>query len=425
MLKRAIFFQVLAASLLFNVGAWAAAEESVSTEANSAAQIDKAFSLRSGYWTSSRQLDDEKSLLTGSVWGRVNYQPSAGLRLAFDGWVGTKTAAGDGPKGQVRELYADVQATKFDVRLGRQIIAWGRADALNPTDNLSPRRYTMLVSEDDEQRIGIWAAKASMHIGELALTGIYEPRFTPTEIPLRRTSNVRFIDEDSSSKRSWALKLEREGGKVDWSVSLYDGPDRPPSFSPVSISPAGIVLQEYHRRIRVLGADWATTSGAYAFRGEAAYMHPHDEYAGNPFAKKPFFYAVQGVERQLPNSSSLIVQGFYKQIYRFEDFISSASPAFRPVLQRTAAIMDQADARKYGWTMRLAKRWANDTIETEIAALMSYPRHDHLVRAKLTYRLTDELKLVTGLDVLRGPEESFYGQLKDNSAYYATLEFHF
>ena len=63
--------------------------------------------------------------------------------------------------GVIREAYLDLSHGPLDLRIGKQIIAWGRADRINPTDNLTPRDYTLLVPDDDDQRLGTPAVKAT------------------------------------------------------------------------------------------------------------------------------------------------------------------------------------------------------------------------------------------------------------------------
>jgi len=39
----------------------------------------------------------------------------------------------------VREAYVNTYAGRFDLRIGQQIVAWGRADGFNPTDVITPK----------------------------------------------------------------------------------------------------------------------------------------------------------------------------------------------------------------------------------------------------------------------------------------------
>ena len=57
----------------------------------------------------------------------------------------------------------------LDVRAGRQIIAWGRADGLNPTDNLTGEDLTLLAPDDDDRRLGTTALRASYYLGDVSV----------------------------------------------------------------------------------------------------------------------------------------------------------------------------------------------------------------------------------------------------------------
>ena len=84
----------------------------------------------------------------------------------------------------VREAYFDIYGlfTKnLDVRIGRQRIAWGTADRLNPTDNLNP--YDMEDIWDFGRHLGSNAIKLTYYAGTFTFTGVAIPWFTPSVLP--------------------------------------------------------------------------------------------------------------------------------------------------------------------------------------------------------------------------------------------------
>lgn len=54
---------------------------------------------------------------------------------------------------QIKEAYAGYQSDKFDLYLGNQIITWGRADGINPTNNITPNDYFFLTPDMDDQKL--------------------------------------------------------------------------------------------------------------------------------------------------------------------------------------------------------------------------------------------------------------------------------
>jgi hypothetical protein len=84
----------------------------------------------------------------------------------------------------IREAYVDVYGFLFDntdLRIGRQRIAWGTGDKLNPTDNINPDDLEDIW--DFGRHLGSDALKITCYIGDFTLTGVYVPVFTPAVMP--------------------------------------------------------------------------------------------------------------------------------------------------------------------------------------------------------------------------------------------------
>ena len=65
----------------------------------------------------------------------------------------------------LREAYVNAYLGPFDLRLGKQIIVWGRADALNPTNNLTPVDFRIRSPLEDDIRLGNVGARAFLRLG--------------------------------------------------------------------------------------------------------------------------------------------------------------------------------------------------------------------------------------------------------------------
>lgn len=61
-------------------------------------------------------------------------------------------------------LLVTLRASKFDVFIGRQAVAWGSARSINPTDVIAPFLFTEI---DTEDRIGVDAARVRVPVGAL------------------------------------------------------------------------------------------------------------------------------------------------------------------------------------------------------------------------------------------------------------------
>jgi hypothetical protein len=67
----------------------------------------------------------------------------------------------------------------------------------------------------------------------------------------------------------------------------------------------------------------------------------------------------------------------------------------------------------------------NETLEAECAVIYMFTRHDYLIRPKASYAITDNWKVLAAADIFRGPAESYFGYLADNSTAVLELSYHF
>jgi hypothetical protein len=95
-------------------------------------------SVSGAWWSGSRSLDDKKGLPDAALWLKTEPK-SSNVSAVVDGWIRNEDLSRDGStKSRLREAFVGTSAGTVDVRAGRQILVWGRADQINPTDNLTP-----------------------------------------------------------------------------------------------------------------------------------------------------------------------------------------------------------------------------------------------------------------------------------------------
>ncbi len=389
-----------------------------------AQQINLTGSVRSGYWSSSRTLDGREHLATAELWLKAEPKLQSNLSLFIEGWVmNQQLFHEDETKEKLREAYLDINLGPMDLRIGKQIIVWGRADRINPTDNLSPRDFTLLVPDDDDQRLGTAAVKATYYSAGLSLTGLWLPHFETHTIPIQQPPPPLSLHEDVPDKTfgQWAIKIEQTGQAVDWSLSYFNGFDLFPDIG--ITSPVDLVLE--HHRIHVIGADAATTLGRYGLRGEAAYTMTQDSKGGNPLVKNPFFFLVIGGDRTFIEYLNVNLQYILRVVVSYQNPETITDPFLQNVAIEQAVVNNQLDRIQQGVTLRVNYKWLNETLEGEVACVFFFPRHDYLIRPKVTYAFTDHWKGIIGGDLYRGDQRSFFGYLRDNSTAYAELRWSF
>jgi hypothetical protein len=404
----------------------AAADTAAETvaEPSLAAQANLGGSLRASAWDIPKNPDGTRKPGIGEVW--LKAAPHIGDATAvMEGWARDTNFTHQGRKsGMLREGYLSYSAGDADFRLGKQIIVWGRADQLNPTDNLTPRDNTLYIADVDDQRFGAMAARATYNLSGMALTGIWLPYFRPSKQPLPALPGISYA-ETVPGGGEYAFKLEQTGGAADWSVSYFHGFDQNPDLSAGAVAPAGVTLSLQHHRIRVLGADAATTVGRFGLRAEAAYTWTEDSAGIDPFVKNPFFYGVAGADRTFFDYLNINLQYFVRQVSNYSDPNAIADPVLRTVAVQQAVVSSQLDRMQQGISLRIANKWLNETLEGEIAGVANLTRHDFMLRPRFAYAFDDHWKGTLGAYVYRGGSNTFFGLLKDRSGGFAELRYSF
>jgi hypothetical protein len=385
-------------------------------------------SIRAGYWSSSRTLDDREHFVTAALWLKAAPKLWSHTSILVEGWIRNQELFHtDATQTKLREAYLDASLGPVDVRVGKQLIVWGRADRINPTDNLTPKDFTLLVPEDDDQRFGTVAVKATYYLAGIALTGIWLPDFEPHTVPIRRPPPPLTLREQVPSGPSgqWAIRIEQTGKAVDWSLSYFDGFDLFPDLGIDQASASSVALLLRHHRIRVIGADAATTVGRYGLRGELAYTFTEDRQGNNPFVKNPFFFMVIGGDRTFFEYLNINVQYILRIVTGHQSPLEIPDPLQRVVATQQAVVTNQLDRWHHAVSLRMSHKWLNESLEGEVVGVLSFTRFGYVILPKVSYAFTDRWKGIIGVDFFGGGRHAFFGNLRDNSTVYAELRWSF
>ena len=358
-------------------------------------------SVRLDYFSSSRLLDDETDFIGGM--GQVKLLPVLNDRI--NGKIEARfTNPSIGKRNQsdltLLEGYATYHLGQADLRIGKQIVAWGRADGINPTDNLTPHDFVVLLPFEEDQRFGTAGLKLDSYLtADHTLTLFMTPFFEPSKIPLGDTGGMVFTEDrpaPSLSNTEAGLKLNKTGESLDWSVSYFHGFDLLPDARVAGVVPAGMVLELRHTMIDVFGADMACNFGKYGFRAEGAYFLTADRNGEDPVIKNPFLFYVLGVDRTFMDNLNVNLQFVGRWVQNYNDPGNIPDPVLRGVAVQNAILDTQQDPTSYGMTSRVGDKWFNDTLEAEILIFFNFNRTNSYIRPLATYSFSDQIKGTLG-----------------------------
>jgi hypothetical protein len=327
--------------------------------------------------------------------------------------------------GDVRELYSFGNLHKFDLKLGRQIIVWGRADKVNPTDSLSVRDLTFLAPNDDDQRTGVFTAQQTYTFGDSRIIAVWQPEWREPKFPIPELPAGVSIDSSKpeNPERQFALKFDRTGGDVDFSFSYFNGIDRVPDLE---LAPGlGLNILLAFKPIEVFGADAAFNLGSYGLRAEVAYTKTGDDGGDSPTTKNSFWFGVIGADRSISENLNVNLQYMIRSIDNWQSPNVIANPVTKLLAQEGQLLANQQQAFQQGLTVRVLHRALEQTLETELAGIVWFQKGDSLFRPKITYSFNDRWKGILGAEIYSGPQDSHLGRLVPYTSGFTEVRYFF
>ena len=383
---------------------------------------------RSGYWSSTRNLDDVKDLSSSTCLLNVKLQAAPNLRFAANGRFSQGVSATTSFfRARVREGYLQTDFGDLSVKLGRQIVAWGRSDRISPTDVFSSRDFTARVPDDDEQRNGNDLAllrwQATKETSLTALVGRFEPHTVPTgALPVNLTTLAR------PDRAEYGLKLDRVGSGVDLSVSYFDGFDKTARYNFVQNGQSSLRgnFQSRHERMRMIGVDFATSTGRWTLRGEAAHFRMTTECSSclvssnGVLSARNIQRAVIGVDRDLFDTANVNLQlfGIRRSSYFDAQSVQGTSKLVAEGLDR---LNSEFGAIERGATLRVSERFLSDALKAEVSSFIDFNNSSRLIRTRMSYSVNDQFKVYLGVDRFQGAAQSYFGARKKNNVSYVEL----
>jgi hypothetical protein len=372
------------------------------------------------YSSSTRNLDGKNNVASGtctlSLRPRLSSEMIVGLNLRA-GWHDQLSA--DTNNNRFREAFLDWDNGITALRIGRQIISWGRADSLNPTDKLDPKNLTLLVSDDDGQRQGIDALnlRHSLDIN-WAITAVVA-QFSPNVMPSGSLPN-NIVPANSPGRAEWALKLDHSGQGIDGSLSYFDGFERAERYSVDLSNPATPLFRGDYEHAQSVGADFAFSTSGFTWRGEFSHTTLQPECLACDTSRRRVSRAVMGGDVELLSGVNFNLQYFFTQNHDFVD-PASVLDALRPLQAASNLLNREFAGVERGVTMRLSDRLLNDKLKWEISAVADTTGNSWLIRPRVSYAFGDRLKLTVGLDLFEGDTQSYLGSLAQNRLAFALL----
>jgi len=319
----------------------------------------------------------------------------------------------------VREAYVNLYLGPCDLRFGEQIIVWGRADGYNPTNNLTPQNMLIRSGDEDDRRLGNFLIRTFINSQPFRLELIWVPQYTASVLPVNLLALPDYVElagvvEPGANLNysTIASKLHLELSAFDGSVSYIRGfmplPGVDAKATLYADGSTSVTVMPRPYQMQMIGADFATTAGAFGLRGEVAYRDPVDDYENLIYIPNPDLQYVIGGDRTW-GDFSLIVQYIGRYVIDFKPYVTGLSTDEIHLKNRMIAM--QQDEISHGISFRPAFALLHETLTIEALGLVNFTTEEVYIRPKMTYQLADELTFIIGADLYAGPENTLFGSI--------------
>ena len=341
----------------------------------------------------------------------------------------------------LREAYVNTYVGPFDFRIGHQIVAWGRADGFNPTDNITPRNMLVRSPDEDDRREGNFLIRSYFNLQPMRLEAIWIPFFRSSVVPtnlLPFPPGINLIDSDYPEARlknsAFALRLNLECASFDGSLSYFNGHNPFPGITanPPRIFADAVLLDIYLKsyRMHVFGADFSTTvAGSLGFRGEVAYKKPHGDYDANIHIPNPDIQYAVGLDKEFSGNFSVILQYIGRYVCDFIELVKPPYPfdiAKYELEHKNRMIASQQYELSHSVSCRAEKRLLHETLKIEALGMVNMTSEEYLLRPKLTYDIADGITFILGGELYSGPDTTLFGTIDSHlSALFTELKISF
>ena len=318
----------------------------------------------------------------------------------------------------LQEAFIDYYSDLVDIRFGRQVIAWGKADEMNPTDILNPQDLSNLSEEKNIRKIGQTALTTKWKFYNFILEAIWKMEYDNMKLPPLDSRWAFFTipgmmelpepeyPPNRIQDTEWAFKLSRTISLFDFSVSYFDGWDNIATpifvFDPVTQQIQLDSLKFF--RTKMVGADFAGSVASFGLWGEAAYFITDDKEG--PMVKNSYLQFVIGTDYTFNNGIKINLQYFQEVNKEKSDEEITSKLGIGIPLQQAASFRFE---KSFG---------AIEQHSFEVYGIYDIKDRGIIFQPKLILSPADAFAIEFGVILYNGKEESIFGRFNKNDQVY-------
>ena len=377
--------------------------------------------------------DDHSSAEFKSLYGDASFRLKAGFGGFGKAYAEARLYKGlefdqDKQAINLREAWVEFYAGNFTANMGQQIIVWGKADGINPTNNLTPVNTIIRTPDPDDRRMGNFLMQMSYRFApSVRMEGIWVPKYKASLLPWQFSELPEGVNlkegtypDAKLENGSFALKLNLDFSAIDASLSWFNGFGLNPGLTlgapdilPDQSITQNIITKAY--RVQVAGIDFSTSLGKFGIRGEAVWQTPFEDYEKEIYVPNPDLWYVFGIDRSFGNFQ-LIAQYIGRYVINFNELIPPVDEMGQLIYgieQGNRMFQMQQNEWSHSLSARASLSMLYETLNLEVFSLMHFTTDEYMIIPKITYSICDGLSIAAGMEWYSGGENSLYDLIEN------------
>ncbi|WP_299886025.1 hypothetical protein [uncultured Lacinutrix sp.] len=312
----------------------------------------------------------------------------------------------------------------FDVKIGRQILTWGKGDMLFVND-LFPKDWQSFFIGRELEYLKSYsdAVKLTVYLPWFEFNTVYVPAFNSDVFPTGKRLSFFNPFQNAFVGNSNPINITKQNtwfknNEIHWrarknvkgfDLALY-------GYYGYWKSPAGLDLQNGNLTFPKLSVHGLSFEGNL-FKGitsfEAGYYHSIDDANGEDFSvRNSQWIFLLGYTRDLKNDLSFGIQYYAEMVVKYNNMINTLpTGAAKPNRLRDMI------------TLRLTKLLVKQKLKLSLFSYYSISDNDAYLRPNVSYKLTDAWKIEAGGNLFMGENDTtFWNQFQNNNNIYVGLK---
>lgn len=342
------------------------------------------------------------------------------------------------------EAYVNLSFSTLNLRVGNQIVRWGKSDGFSPLDNINPEDLRGGVAgRREERKIPIPMANLEADFFGMSWQGIYIPGFYKSDFDIVGTDWSLFGHSDRSvgpfayqeeehdelfDSQEYGLRISSTVGNFDYAFSyLHTRSDTPvlgsmtvPGGFPLDLENGGIrdivafaiatgqIIPIGYERQNIYGFEFETTVGDFGLRGDVAYFaETYCLTEDLDQIEKPALQYTLGADYISPTDFYINLQFSHSIILDYEE----------------AIVFQEENAYSVNGT--ISQELLNGDLKLELRGFYDLTGNGTMLNPQVIISPWESLALEFGAEFFGGTQQTVMGMFDDNDQYYGKARYKF